>query len=68
MLYMSNGKRFDTQLHPDVIQKLLTDPMSPVMLQKHVASHAVGGRDFQISTIRAMFQPPVEITEHELGN
>ena len=67
-LYMSNGKRFDTQLHPDVIQKLLTDPMSPVMLQKHVASHAVGSLDFQISTIRAMFQPPVGITEHELGN
>ena len=54
-LFMSNNRSFDTQLHPDVIQKLLTDPMAPVMLQKHVASHAVGSRDFQISTIRAMF-------------
>jgi len=67
-LYMSNAKRFDTQLHPDMIQKLLTDPMAPVMLQKHVSSHAVGSRDYQISTIRAMFQPPVGITEKELGN
>jgi len=63
-IYMTSGKRFDTQLHPDAIQKILTDPRSPVMLQKHVASHSVGGRDHQISTIRAMFQPPLENTEY----
>ena len=67
-IYTVGSASVDTQLHPDVIQRLLTDYAAPVTLQRHISSHAVGGRDHQISTIRAMFHPSVELREYDLHN